>query len=474
MKKLIIYTSIITAILGCTNSDFYSVPEGDLANNCTTLVATKDAETLYNNTPTAPVVNTTADVLEGYVTSSDGGGNFYKSISMVTYNPTTNVVGRGFTVSIDATNTSNTYEPGRKVYIKLKDRSIMSRNTGGSSSLEIGSKDIEFPTTRIGRLNPVEIDQTIIRGCDKVNENVLVQKYTIAQAKNNANLHKLIEIDDVQFTDASVGKKYYDESVFTIGGATNHEIIGNVGTDKLTVRVSGFSDFASQLVNTKNGTIRGVLTKFGSGFQLLIRSVEDCKMTNPRFDSNPAVGGSAITYSGAFTENFESYTAGSVTTGQRNFPKYINDPAVGTKYWYTATFSANKYLVMSAFSSSTTFQDQDNKSYFIVPVDFTTANGMQFKTQDRFNNGAVLKVYYSSNYVPLGDINSATKTDITSNFTISSGTTGGTTTAFVNSGLYNFPASLTGNGFIIFEYTGGYSFNPDLTTTIHLDDIVVN
>ena len=33
---------------------------------------------------------------------------------------------------------------------------------------------------------------------------------------------------------------------------------------------------------------------------------------------------------------------------------------------------------------------------------------------------------------------------------------------------------VTGNGFIIFEYTGGYSFNPALTTTMHIDDVVIN
>ena len=120
------------------------------------------------------------------------------------------------------------------------------------------------------------------------------------------------------------------------------------------------------------------------------------------------MGGTAINYLGSFTENFESYTSGSVTTGQRIFPKYVNDAAVGADYWYVEAFSGNKYLKMSAFSNSTTFQDQLNKVYFIVPVDFTAANSFSFKTQDRFNVGGVLKVYYSTDYTPLGDINAAT------------------------------------------------------------------
>ena len=109
-----------------------------------------------------------------------------------------------------------------------------------------------------------------------------------------------------------------------------------------------------------------------------------------------------------------------------------------------------------------------------MPVDFTAANRLSFKTQDRFNVGDVLKVYYSTNYVPFSNVANATLVDITANFSIASGTTGSASQAFVNSGVYNLPSSLNGNGFIIFEYTGGYIFNPALTTTMHIDDIVVN
>jgi hypothetical protein len=285
----------------------------------------------------------------------------------------------------------------------------------------------------------------------------------------------LIEFDAVQFTDASLGKKYYDASLNSLGGATNHEISDQFG-NKVILRVSEYATFASNAVPSQNGKIRGVMTKYNSDYQFMIRTLKDVDLINPRLeiDLSPPLGGSAIVYSGAFTENFESYTAGSATTGQRNFPKYINDPYIGSKYWYVATFSSNKYLVMSAFSSSASSQEQNNKTYFIVPVDFTAANSMSFKTQDRFNVGGVLRVYHSTNYAPNGNIGNATLTNITSNFTIASGTTSGTTVPFVNSGVYNFPTGLTGTGFIIFEYTGGYSFNPDLTTTIHLDDIVIN
>ena len=53
---------------------------------------------------------------------------------------------------------------------------------------------------------------------------------------------------------------------------------------------------------------------------------------------------------------------------------------------------------------------------------------------------------------------------------ISSGTTSGYASSFVNSGAYLIPPSLTGNGYFIFEYDG----TNGITTTIQIDDINVN
>lgn len=465
--KLILASICATLVMSCVNNDNYATP--DLSGECTTLTANKTVSSLAASaTSTVQQYSTTADdIIEAYVTSSDEGGNFYKSISMVSVDGT-----KGFTMPVDDYNLYTKYEPGRKVYVKLKGKYFY--NSGLTSALEIGNLyDNNAPLAdEIGRLSNIEYQSVIVRGCDKVNENTLVNVTTIPAALNDANLNKLIEINNVQFSDSNIGKTYFD-ATNQIGGATNNIVTDNAG-NSIVVRVSEFATFAGNKVPSLNGTIRGVLTKFGSGYQFMVRTEKDIMLTNPRFDSAPELGGASATFTGVFTENFESYTAGSVTTGQKDFPKYYNNPAVGSKYWYTASFSGNKYLVMSSFSSNVAFQEQTNKSYFIVPVDFTTANSMKFKTQDRFNNAAVLKVYTTTNYVPGSDIATATLTDITANFNIASGTTSGTTTAFEDSNVFNFPASLTGNGYIIFEYVGGYSFNPIRTTTMHIDDIVIN
>jgi len=207
------------------------------------------------------------------------------------------------------------------------------------------------------------------------------------------------------------------------------------------------------------------MTKYNSDYQFMIRTLNDVDLTGDRLaiDLYPPLGGTGIVYDATLNEPFTSYTA----TNQQVFPKYINDAAIGSKYWQVKTFSSNKYIQMSSFGGT----PEANRTLFIVPVNMTSANTLSFKTKDGFNNGAVLKVYYTTNYVPGTQITSATLVDITSSFTIATGTTTGYATNFTNSGTYNIPASVTGNGFFVFEYVGNGS---GTTTTMQIDDIVIN
>lgn len=460
-------------LVSCVNSDNYQTP--DLSGECADVTANKNVLDIINTSTSSYVkyVDATpenADIIEAYVTSSDEGGTFYKSISLVSLDKT-----KGFSIPVDDYNLYTKYRPGQKVYVNMTNRYIVKEN--GSTvigSLYNNETPDDLDDDKVGRISGAEYQSVFVRSCKSISEEDLVNRISIETALNDSYLNKLIEFENVQFVDTNVGKTYFDSNN-QIGGATNN-LIANQNGATIILRISEFANFASKKIPSNSGKIRGVLTKFGSDYQFIVRTENDIKLDKERLaiDLSPPIGGTAIQYLGSFTENFESYTAGTGTTGQKIFPKYINDSYLGSKYWYTATFSSNKYIVMSAFSSSASAQEQNNKTYFIVPVDFTTANSMSFKTQDRFNVGGVLKVYHSTNYIPFTDIAAATLVDITSNFTIASGTTGSASQPFVNSGVYNLPSSLTGNGFIIFEYVGGYSFNPVLTTTMHIDDIVVN
>jgi hypothetical protein len=451
--KLILTTAVFATLVGCVNGDDYGTP--DLSNDCVTIATTKevsDITSISTATTTQYTTTETIDYIEAYVTSSDEGGNFYKSISMMSLDGL-----QGFSMPVDNYNLYTEFEPGRKVTIKLDKNRYFNKQHG---STVLGSSY----NGGVGRVSGVEYKDVILRSCDNVNENDIVKNISIATAKNDQYLNMLIEFDAVQFTDASLGKKYYDASLNSLGGATNHEITDEFG-NKVILRVSEFATFASNVVPSFNGKVRGVMTKYNSDYQFMIRTLNDVNLTNTRLDIDlyPPIGGSAIVYDATLNEPFTSYT----TSNQQVFPKYINDAAVGSRYWQRKVFSGNTYIQMSSFGGT----PEANRSLFIVPVDMTAASTMSFKTKDGFNNGNVLKVYYSTNYVPGTQITNATLVDITSNFTIASGTTSGYAANFTNSGTYNIPAGVTGNGFFIFEYVGN---GTGITTTMQIDDIVIN
>ena len=455
MKNIlrILAISLFATLSSCVNSDDYSTP--DLSGECSDLTATKQTlDVLAMATTSLQQFNPTfdEDIIEAVVTSSDEGGNFYKSLSLVSLDGT-----RGFSMPIDDYNLYTKYEPGRKVFIKLKNKYFI--NNTLTSTVEIG----EAFGDRVGRISGVVYQDMITRSCTNLGEDNIVNSMTINQAKNNSNINKLIEFDNVQFKDESVGRKYYDPTLNSFGGATNHTITDGSG-NTLIIRVSQYANFNQNVVPSKSGKIRGVLTKFNNDYQFMIRTLFDVKLDEDRLDIDfaPPVGGSALVFNTSLNENFESYAVNLA-----NFPKYINDAVIGSRYWQIKSFSNNKYIQMSSFGGT----PEANRTLFFVPVEFTAASNFSFKSKSGFTNGNALKVYYTTNYTAGSNALNATLIDITSSFTISPGLSNGYPTNFTNSGNYAIPVSLNGNGYFVFEYVGN---GAGVTSTIQIDDIVIN
>jgi hypothetical protein len=167
MKKISIYSiAFVSALLaGCVNGDDYNSP--DLSEKCTTLEVTKQVAEIsgaaLNNSPQlyadprdAEGNQTQVGVIEAYVTSSDEGGNFYKSLSLVSVDGQ-----KGFTIPVDSYNLYTKFEPGRKVFVRLD--SLYYNFRTQTASVELGNL---YNGTQIGRLSGVEFEKIIARGCD--------------------------------------------------------------------------------------------------------------------------------------------------------------------------------------------------------------------------------------------------------------------------------------------------------------------
>ncbi len=435
--KLLLSVAFIASLTSCVNGDDYGTPEFE----CVSITKTKEVADVTNTATAAAKPYTTdetvVDYIEAYVTSSDEGGNFYKSISMMSLDGL-----KGFSMPVDSYNLYTEYEPGRKVTIKL-DKNVYYNKQHGSTVIGASFNG------GVGRLSGIQYQDVILRSCEKVDENTIVKNLTIAQAKNDANLNMLIEFDGVQFTDASVGKSYYDTALPSFGGATNHKL-RDVAGNTIIVRFSEFATFATKKIPTGNGKLRGVLTKFGSDYQFMVRTENDVNLNGTRLD---------LTFLQSVNEPFTPYAANASA-----FDNYYNVATAGSYLWQVKSFGGNKYIQMTANNSG-----GDNRALFVVPVNFNNVSAMSFKTNDGYDNGAVLKVYYSFDY-NTGNPAAATLTDITSNFTISSGHPTSYGPGFINSGTYNFPG-LNGTGYIVFEYVGNGN---GVKTTMQIDDILIN
>lgn len=474
IKSFIVGTAVLLAV-SCANDDNYNSPVNEAACTEPAITADYSVASLATAATTTPrlfpvsVAGTPDSYIEGYVTSSDERGTFFKAVSLQT-RPTDGSESVGFSITIDANGLfGKGFKPGRKIYIKLNGL-YYAKEYG---SLKIGAL---YQNTTVGRIAEKDYKKNIFFGCaqNDISEEDLVIHTTIDEALQDKYINKLIELDSVQFNQVSFGYTLYDKSAptangnpQTIGGATNHNLEDKFG-NKIVFRTSSFANFAGQKVSTGTLKVRGVLTKYCSStctYQFIPRFETDIK----EIGRGRLVPESNLTFSGSYLEDFESYAVGATT-----FPNYINNFSLGSRYWQLKQFptgTGNKFIEMTSFAGSTS-PGVPAKSYFFAPVDFTSANTLTFKKEIRFMAGQALKVYYVrlQDYPPGGDINVSLFTDITSSFTgLTYPASGQSQSTFTTAGIYNIPAALTGEGFFVFEYTGSTT----VTTTIQLDDIEV-
>ena len=451
--KPIVFLILATFMSACVKDDFDNPNMDIITYEFTETKTVAQIVSTSNSEVTAfdPIAN---DIIAAYVTSSDEKSNFYNSISFQTI-PQDESQPIGFSVAVNLKYFTRGFTPGRKVYIKLSGlyRAIV------DGSMQIGSYYQPNPADppKVGRISENEWQNFLFPSSVLIPEDTFVRTVSLAEAATAVNLNTLIEINNVEFADSSLGRTYFD--VDSGGGATNHLITDVNGGTARFFRVSSFAPFSTHQVPNESGRLRGIMTKYGSDYQFLVRVEADIKLTNPRVDVYPAIVGNNIQYLGSLNENFESYNVNTTI-----FPKYINDPIMGPRLWKVKTFNGNQFIEMSSFGGT----PEINKTMFYIPVDMTAATTFSFKTLALFYNGPTLKVFFTTDYIPGTDVNSATLIDITYNFAISADQS-----AFTPSGIFQIPSNVTGNGFFIFEYSGR-GIDPKVTTNMQIDDIVIN
>lgn len=328
MKNIILNTFLASSLLFiCSCSTEIANPKLE----CTQpdFKVNKTVEKVYelsSNTAKQYLYN---DIIEAYVVSSDEGGNFFKTISLQT-KASERISAIGFSVPVDASNTYIDYRIGNKVYVKLKNQ-FTDLYYGG---LRIGSLYVSNagdPT--VGRISQNEYKNVLNASCTIIDENQLVESLSIEQALLDTKLNTLIELNDVEFTEAALGRHYFEESN-NIGGSTNWNLRDKTG-NQIIFRTSSYAKFADHFVPEGNGKVKGILTKFGTDYQLMVRSEEDVVMNGKR----------SIPF---FAEDFQS------VKNNVNFalPGWSNIVVKAAKLWRSMVYAGNGYAEFNTTSTT--------------------------------------------------------------------------------------------------------------------------
>lgn len=358
--KSIFYSLLaVTFITSCANDDDYNAPNLICEDQTEGLTANISGADLYAMA-TASLQQFSVegnDYLEGYITSSDRGGNFFKTVSIETTD------GRGLSIAVDIPNTyTKGYQVGRKVLIKLNGLHYKIKH----SSLSLGEK---YGSDDTGRIAENKVKNHVFFSCDFKSEEELTHKITIGQAKNNNYINKLIQLGDefeenenpddlyfVEFTETGV--PYYSATdPNTIGGATNRTL-----TDKynntLYFRTGSFAVYSGKIIPAKSGRVTGVMTKFNNDFQFVARDSEDIVLDQPSLSEQqpePEIPGDPenLLFNGADFENWtifnssinsfglQSYAVQGVGTGVNSSNSlHINGTPTANDYVYTILASA--------------------------------------------------------------------------------------------------------------------------------------
>ncbi|MBV1887813.1 MAG: choice-of-anchor J domain-containing protein [Urechidicola sp.] len=466
--KLISLAAIAALAVSCVQDDEYDIPdvggtEPDVTVN-SSIGAVRSAWDQHNGSTGEEIYTFPTDTgdlfLAAYVVSSDYGGNFYKTL-VVQDSPENPEF--GIEVLVDKTSLFESYEVGRKVYIKLNGLSVSyddgddnDPNDGTPGRYSLGS----LIDGSVDDMSAFLYEEHILRSTEVA---TIVPTVVSIDDFSQENLNTMIQIQGMQFPLNELGKTYAGEANDQFDG---FRILLNCADESTaTLQTSTFSDFKSHVIPDGQGSITAVLAKDfrADFFVMIINNPTNVDFSSPdRCDpvildcGNGAVGGSVV----LFDEDFEGTSEGQLITDG-----WINENVNGGSNDFSLrSFSGNSYMQASAFRTG----ENPMEVWLISPeidLDTTTDEELTFETKVGYHNGDALSVFVSTDFT--GDIDSATWALVDADLADSPSNGYGST--FTESGSINI-SCLEGNVVVAFRYLGADS---GITTTFQIENVKV-
>lgn len=449
---------LVFSVSSCVNDDDYNTPnltitDPNITPNMTFLNVIARYNDAVSNGESVGVFDDATDLfIEGYVISSDRSGNFFEELiiqNKMDGSSDASDPRLGLNIQINTSSLSDTYEVGRKVYIKMNGLAIEESHGVYTIGKAVGNS--------LEQIQAFEYKDFITRGAEVV---ALTPKITTIGELTEADENTLIQLDNMQIHRNSVALTYAGEASDQFDGFRTLESCDDGNT--ISLQTSTFADFKSIQVPQLKGSIQGIFTRdFGDDFNVLvINSTDDITFDNPeRCDPNilECTGTTAIT-NVIFEEDFQSITDEAQLDGMGWTNVNVSG---GSERFEDSSFSGDTYMKISAFGTG----ENPLEAWLVTPainLDSSTQEELTFEVSANFETGQILTAFITDNYT--GDPTTTEWTQLDANIPIGGGGFGSFVKSTINISCLN------GDVHVAFKYLGAAGGSE---TRYHIDDIKV-
>lgn len=392
--------TVLTFISSCVNDDDFGLPNVTVTDPNITANATfqnlisRYLQAVSDGDQIAIIeLDESPLFIEGYVVSSDQAGNFFEELIIQNKvdGSTDGADPRlGLNVQVNVRGLYQTYEVGRKVYIKMNGLAIGEEN---------GVYTIGKPNgNSIDQLEEYEFRDFIIRDPEVA---TLTPKIVAIGDLTEADENTFVQFEDAQINRNELGLSYSGEESDSFDGFRTIESC--LSSSTILLQTSTFADFKSLQVPQNRGAIQGVFTRdFGDDNNVLvINSIADIVFDNSdRCDPIELDCGLASTQASnnIFADDFQSQSVGSLISGN-GWTNYIQEGTEGFEAYTQG--GTNSSLGTSCRIGSFRSDDTSSIAWLITPaIDLDAQNGetFVFKTSNSFADGSELELLFSPDW----------------------------------------------------------------------------
>ncbi|MDT0691194.1 DUF5689 domain-containing protein [Salegentibacter sp. F188] len=383
--------TVISLLLlnSCVTTDDYDLPEidnieVDFEGNLTSISAVKGS---YD--PVADEIYTfqnTDTYFEGFVVSSDEGGNFYKELVLQDKpeNPLAGIV-----VLVDENSLHETFNFGRKIYVKLDGLSLGYNNGLLQLGIQNRGDVVAIPNSMI--------DEHLIRS--EQTAEIIPLRLKISDFREQYK-NLFVQVENVQFNRNLVR----DEHIFSFASETIDEYDGERQLESCesgataVLSTSTFADFKALLLPQQSGSVKAVLSRnfYDDFYALVVNTPEDLNFSGERCDpeffkcgDNETMGPEVL-----FNEDFTDVS--TLTALNSRGWKNLNVSG-GSEKFKPGTRNGNRYFRISAYNTT----ENPLEAWLVTPeinLDGTSGEVFSADILASFDNATILEIYVTTNF----------------------------------------------------------------------------